>query len=91
MRYRHEALKKRFKYLYLKYVFDFYEMNKETKHQLKTQEHRLKCGAARVAYGNPTYLLDATNYIKEAWQSVSWSSIKNSFVKADLIKLEADK
>jgi len=35
-------------------------------------------------------LLDATSYVKKAWQSVSPSSIKNAFIKAEIMTLEAD-
>jgi hypothetical protein len=35
-------------------------------------------------------LLDAASYVKEAWQSMSLSSIKNAFIKAKIITLEAD-
>jgi hypothetical protein len=72
------TLKKRFKYLYLKDVFDFYELDEETKLQKKIQGRRLQRGVAGVAYKNPTHLLDATSYVKEAWQFVSPSSIKNA-------------
>ncbi len=54
------------------------------------QGQRLRRGAAGVAYGNPTHLLDAASYVKEAWQSVSLSSIKNAFIKAKIMTLEAD-
>jgi hypothetical protein len=84
------ALKKRFKYLYLKDVLDFYELDEEAKLRKKMQGRRLRRGAAGVAYGNPAHLLDATSYIKEAWQSVSPSSIKNAFIKAKIMTLEAD-
>ncbi len=84
------ALKKRFKYLYLKDVLDFYELDEEAKLRKKMQGQRLRRGAARVAYGNPAHLLDAANYVKEAWQSVSPNSIKNAFIKANIMTLEAD-
>jgi hypothetical protein len=35
-------------------------------------------------------LLDAANYVKEAWQSVSPNSIKNAFIKAKIMTLKAD-
>ncbi len=47
-------------------------------------------GAVGVAYGNPAHLLDAMSYVKEASQSVSPSSIKNAFIKAKIMTLEAD-
>jgi len=84
------TLKKRFKYLYLKDVLDFYELDEEAKLRKKMQGQRLRRDAAGVAYGNPAHLLDATNYVKEAWQSVSPNSIKNAFIKAKIMTLEAD-
>jgi hypothetical protein len=52
------TLKKRFKYLYLKDVLDFYELDEEAKLRKKMQERRLQRGAAGVAYGNPAHLFD---------------------------------
>jgi len=49
------ALKKRFKYLYLKDVLDFYELDEEAKLQKKMQGRRLQCDATGVAYGNPAH------------------------------------
>jgi hypothetical protein len=48
----------------------------------------LRQGAARVIYGNPTHLLDVVSYVKDAWDSVSQTSIKNDFIKAKLMNLE---
>ncbi len=84
------ALKKRFKYFYLKDVLDFYELDEEAKLRKKMQGQRLRRGATGVAYRNPVHLLDAASYVKEAWQSVSPSSIKNAFIKAKIMTLEAD-
>jgi hypothetical protein len=36
-------------------------------------------------------LLDAASYVKEAWQSVSPSSIKNAFIKVNIMTLEANR
>lgn len=84
------ALKKRYKYLYLKDVLDFYGLDKEAKSRKKDQGRRLRRGAAGVIYGNPAHLLNATNYVKEAWDSVSPSLIKNAFVKAELMTLDLE-
>ena len=75
------ALKKRIKYLYLKDVLDFFELDEEAKLRKKRQGRRLRRGVVGVAYGNAAHLLDAASYVKEAWQSVSPSSIKNAFIK----------
>jgi hypothetical protein len=82
------ALKKRYKYMYLKDVLDFYELDGEAKNQKKDQGRRLRRGAARVLYGNPAHLLDVVSYVKDAWDSVSQTSIKNAFVKAELMNLK---
>jgi hypothetical protein len=84
------ALKKRFKYLYLKDVLDFCELDEEAKLRKKMQGLKLGSGTVGVAYGNPTHLLNATSYGKEAWQSVSPSSIKNEFIKVKIMTLEVD-
>jgi hypothetical protein len=84
------ALKKKFKYFYLKDVLDFYELDEEAKLRKKMQGRRLRRGVAGVAYGNLAHLLDVASYVKEAWQSVSPSSIKNAFIKAEIVTLEAD-
>jgi hypothetical protein len=60
------ALKKRFKYLYLKDVFDFYELDEEAKLRKKMQGQRLRRGAIGVTYGNPAHLFDVASYVKEA-------------------------
>jgi hypothetical protein len=84
------ALKKRFKYLYLKDVLDFYELDEEAKFRKKMQGRRLRRGAVGVAYENPAHLFNVVSYVKEAWQSVSPSSIKNAFIKAKIMTLKAD-
>ena len=78
------ALKKRYKYLYLKDVLGFYELDKDLKARKKEQAKRLPRGAAGVAYGNPAHLLDAAQYIKVAWDAISDTTIKNAFNKAEL-------
>jgi hypothetical protein len=54
------------------------------------QGRRLRRSAVGVAYGNPAHLLDVASYVKEAWQSMSPSSIKNAFIKAKIMTLEAN-
>jgi len=84
------TLKKRYKYLYLKDILDFYKLDEQLKQRKKELGKRLQRGAARVSYGNPTHLLDAASYVKGAWDSVSSSSIKNAFSKAELMNLEPE-
>jgi hypothetical protein len=84
------ALKKRYKYLCLKDVLDCYEFNDEVKNRKKDQGQILHRGAVGVLYGNPAHLFDARSYVKDAWDSVSQTSIKNAFVKAELMNLEPE-
>ncbi len=84
------ALKKRYKYLYLKDILDFYELDEQLKQRKKELGKWLRQGAAKVFYENPAHLLDAASYVKEAWDSVSSSSIKNAFSKAKLMNLEPE-
>jgi hypothetical protein len=65
------ALKKRYKYMYVKDILDFYEFDDEVKNRKKNQGRRLHQGAAKVLYGNPLHLLDAASYVKDAWDSIS--------------------
>ncbi len=76
--------------MYLKDVLDFYELDDEAKNRKKYWWRRLRRRAARGLYGNPTHLLDATNYVKDAWDSISQTSIKNSFIKVELMNLKPE-
>ena len=78
------ALKKRYKFLYMKDVLEFHELNDDAKNALKIQEKSQRRGAAGVAYGKPAHLLDASRYINEAWNAITQQTIKNAFIKADL-------
>ncbi len=84
------ALKKRYKYLYLKDILDFYELDEQLKQRKRELGQRLRRGATRVSYENLAHLLDVASYVKEAWDSVSSSSIKNAFSKAELMNLEPE-
>ena len=78
------ALKKRYKFLYMKDVLEFHELNDDANNALKIQEKSQRRGAAGVAYGKPAHLLDASRYINEAWNAITQQTIKNAFIKADL-------
>jgi hypothetical protein len=84
------ALKKRYKYLYLKDILDFYELDEQLKQRKRELGKRLRRGAVGVSYENPAHLLDAASYVKQAWDSVSSSFIKNAFSKAKLMNLELE-
>ncbi len=74
--------------MYLKDVLDFYELDDEAKNRKKDQGQRLRQGDVGVLYGNPAHLLDVASYVKDAWDSVSQTSIKNVFVKEKLMNLK---
>ena len=78
------AVKKRYKYLYLSEVLEFYQLVESEKTELKEQAKKKLRGTAGVAQGSPANLLDAARIIKSAWDDVAASSIRNSFRKADL-------
>ena len=82
------ALKKRYTYLYLKDILNFYELDKNLKARKKEQAKRLPRVAAGVAYGNPAHMLDVAEYIKLARDAISDATIKNSFNQAELVNLK---
>ena len=67
------------KYLYRNDVLNFYELDNKLKAHQKEQANRLPQDAAGVVYGNPVHLLDAAQYVKLAWDSISDATIKNAF------------
>ena len=67
---------------------DFYKLNENFKACKKEQAKRLPRGAEGVAYGNPAHMLDATQYIKLAWEVISDATIQNAFDKAELVTLK---
>jgi len=84
------ALKKWYKYLYFKDILDFYELDEQLKQWKKELGKWLRRGVTGVSYENLAHLLDAASYVKEAWDSVLSSSIKNAFSKAELMNLELE-
>ena len=79
------ALKKRYKYLYLRDVLEFTELDDTPKEHKWAQGQRLSRGAKGVAYGNPVHLLDAAHYVKCVWNSVTHTTISSSFKKVDIM------
>ena len=80
------ALKKRYKYLYLKDVLSYYDLDSELK-ELKKAGSCLRRGAAGVEYGHPAHLLDAANYVKTSWDAITAQTIMNCFKKAEIKKI----
>ena len=56
--------------MYLNDVLNFFELDETLKSRKKEQAKRLPRGAAGVAYGNPTHLLDEAQYIKLAGDAI---------------------
>ena len=67
---------------------DFYKLDENFKARKRERAKRLPGGAAGVAYGNPTHMLDAAPYIKLAWDAISDATIQNAFNKAELATLK---
>ena len=78
------ALKSRYKFLYLRDVLHFYDLPEDKKESLQTLGTHLRRGSAGVEYGNPDHLMDTAKYIKEVWDSDLPISIENCFRKADI-------
>ena len=81
------ALKKWYKYLYLKDVLDFYELTDEVKNHKKGANKAVMARRRRCQLWQSCTLLDATNYVKCAWDSISASTIKNAVIKAKIMNL----
>ena len=62
--------------MYLKDILDFYELDENLKAHKKEQAKILSRGAAGAAHGNPSDMLDATVYIKLAWDAILDATIK---------------
>ena len=78
------AVKKIYKFLILKDVLSFYELNNDNQKLLKEEVYKCRKRFIGVCYGRLATLLDAANYAKEAWDKVTDETIKNAFIKADL-------
>mgnify|MGYP003334255004 FL=1 len=84
------ALKKRYKFLYLRDVLEFYDLHESTKAKKTECIGRLRRGAVGVDFGRRAHLLDCASYVLEAWTAVSDKSIHNSFRKAEIIDFKDD-
>jgi DDE superfamily endonuclease len=82
------ALKKRYKYMYLKSVLSYYDLPEDLKQLKLLAAGNLRRGAAGVEFGNPAHLLDAANFVKVCWDAITQETIKNCFKKAEIISLE---
>ena len=80
------ALKKCYKYLLIKDVLVFNDLSPSIQNQQQQQGAAIHRGAAGDHYGKSATILDAANYILEAWNSLTMDTITNCFVKADIIQ-----
>ena len=67
---------------------NFYKLDENLKVCKKEQAERFAGGAAGVVYGNLIHMLDAGQYIKLAWDTISDVTIKNTFNNAELATLK---
>ena len=58
-----QALKTRYKFLYLRNVLSFYDLCESERAALKAQGGMIRRGSAGVRFGNPAHLLDAAKYL----------------------------
>ena len=79
------GIEEEIQYLYLKDVLNFCDLDESVRIHKTEQGKRLPRGAAGVAYGKPAHLLYAAHYVKQAWEFISDTSIRNSFNKAQLL------
>ena len=84
------ALKKWYKYFYLKDVLSFYNLDETAKAQKWEYASRLHRGSAAVDYGNQAHLLNCASYVLEAWNGVTETTISNSFRKAETMKFPSE-
>ncbi|EKX54328.1 hypothetical protein GUITHDRAFT_99805 [Guillardia theta CCMP2712] len=78
------SLKKRYKFLHLKEVLAFHALHDSVRSQLKESARSLPLDCAGVRYGRPANLLDAANFLKAAWESISMDAVRHSFIRANL-------
>jgi hypothetical protein len=56
-------------------------MNQEQRENVCNRAQRLRRGSAGAAFGNPAHLLDAVNYVIQAWNAIIPITITNAFKK----------
>ena len=78
------AVKTRYKFLLLKYVLLFCQLDNDNQQLLKEEGSKLCRRLVGVHYVRLATLLEAANYAKEEWDKVTDETIKNTFIKADL-------
>ena len=69
------ALKKPYKYLYLKDVLFFYELDSELKELKKQAGSHLRRGEDGVEYGHPAHFLNAAKYINASCDAITAKKI----------------
>ena len=79
------ALKKRYKYRLLRDVIAYHNLPQDAKDTMNLSASKMQCGAVGVEYGKAATLFDAAQYAVEAWSDLSEQTLKNCFIKADVI------
>ncbi|KAL2644210.1 hypothetical protein R1flu_011797 [Riccia fluitans] len=79
------ALKKCYKYLLIKEILAYHDIPQSLKDRLALVSLKMKRGAAGIAYGKSSHLLDAANLVSIAWAAISEQCLSNCFKKADII------
>lgn len=79
------ALKKRYKYRLLRDIIAYHDLSQDIKDTLKQSALRMRRGAAGIDNGKSATLYDAAQYAVEAWSDLSEETLKNCFIKADII------
>jgi hypothetical protein len=86
MQSRHYCSSKKLSQVFVcKGWYGVYNQDKTQKEHKHAQAQRLAKGAAGAAFGNLAHLLDAANYVKWAWDSVTSTTISNAWKKAEII------
>lgn len=80
------SFKKLYKYKILGEIIAFHDQDQDDKARLTMLASKMRRGAAGVKYGRHAHLLDAARLAKDIWDQVSSTTIRNCFVKADIIK-----
>ena len=73
---------KRYKFLLLKDVLSFYQLDNDNQQLLKEEGSNFYRGFVDVRYDRPATLLDEAKYTKDEWDKVTDENIKNGIIKS---------
>ncbi len=63
----------------------YYDLSEAQKEHVPAQAQRLPRGSAGAAFGNSENLLDAANYVVQAWNVITTITISNVFKTAAML------